>query len=239
MLQIDNISDSNTYSLVLGTECDPFSVYTTLSYCCGKPSAREKVKLLSSTFTSLRSGKAISSLPKTFREAVQVNVRPGIRYLWIDSLFILQDSADDWKVEALTMREVYRNSYLTMSAVSRADDDSGLLFRRDVAPLAPAVVRLKLQESQSPRTYHNPSKQTSSWEQLWLQDGVTTQRGWYVQERFLSPRTIHFGKRLVFWECRKQNASELNHNTVYLDASVYNNETLVYMDDNSDVKLSK
>lgn len=34
-------------------------------------------------------------------------------------------------------------------------------------------------------------------------------RGWVVQERALSPRTLHFGKEQIFWECLDLQASEV------------------------------
>lgn len=44
------------------------------------------------------------------------------------------------------------------------------------------------------------------------EDGVSSahlnKRGWVFQERLLSPRTIHFGERQVFWECRELDAAE-------------------------------
>jgi hypothetical protein len=43
------------------------------------------------------------SLPKTFREAVEVVRALGIRYLWIDCLCIIQGDAADWAYEASLM----------------------------------------------------------------------------------------------------------------------------------------
>ena len=33
-------------------------------------------------------------------------------------------------------------------------------------------------------------------------------RGWVIQERALSPRNLHFGRHMVYWECRYQISSE-------------------------------
>ena len=38
----------------------------------------------------------VTMLPKTFRDAITVARRLGIRYLWIDSLCIVQDDSLDW-----------------------------------------------------------------------------------------------------------------------------------------------
>jgi hypothetical protein len=37
-------------------------------------------------------------LPKTFQNAITVSRQLGIRFLWIDSLCILQDDTDDWQM---------------------------------------------------------------------------------------------------------------------------------------------
>ena len=43
------------------------------------------------------------SLPKTFRESVEVVRALGIKYLWIDSLCIIQGDAADWAHQATLM----------------------------------------------------------------------------------------------------------------------------------------
>jgi hypothetical protein len=35
-----------------------------------------------------------------------------------------------------------------------------------------------------------------------------SKRAWILQEHLLSPRTLHFSKAQVFWECREANACE-------------------------------
>ncbi|TLD19535.1 heterokaryon incompatibility protein [Venturia nashicola] len=48
-----------------------------------------------------------------------------IRYIWIDSLCILQGDKHDWDVESARMADVYRNGYLTIAATSSADSTGG------------------------------------------------------------------------------------------------------------------
>ena len=33
-------------------------------------------------------------------------------------------------------------------------------------------------------------------------------RGWVLQERYMSPRTVYFGREQLFWECRQFQACE-------------------------------
>jgi hypothetical protein len=55
-----------------------------------------------------------TSLSRTFRECIAVVRHLGIRYLWIDSLCIIQsgDGGADWRREAMIMDKVYTNSFL-------------------------------------------------------------------------------------------------------------------------------
>lgn len=62
--------------------------YVALSHCWGK------FPMLTTTTATLeerKSGIKWSELPKTFQDAIRVTKVLGIRYIWIDSLCILQD----------------------------------------------------------------------------------------------------------------------------------------------------
>ncbi|PMD19341.1 heterokaryon incompatibility, partial [Hyaloscypha hepaticicola] len=58
----------------------------------------------------------LATLPKTFQDAVLITRDLGVRYLWIDSLCIIQDSDEDWEQEAARMSEVYANGYVMLAA---------------------------------------------------------------------------------------------------------------------------
>jgi hypothetical protein len=67
--------------------------YVCLSHCWGNA---QLVKTLTNNIEGMKRGIALASLPKTFQDAVLMTRRLGIRYLWIDSLCIIQDDGDDW-----------------------------------------------------------------------------------------------------------------------------------------------
>ncbi|KAG9243250.1 hypothetical protein BJ878DRAFT_424067, partial [Calycina marina] len=50
----------------------------------------------------------LRQLPKTLRDAVVMTRYLGIRYLWIDSLCIIQNSTSDWQFETSRMGSIYR-----------------------------------------------------------------------------------------------------------------------------------
>lgn len=96
--------------------------YISLSHCWG---STPRLKLTEATLEDLKDGIAISYLPKTFCDAIRITKEVGLRYLWIDCLYIIQDDRLDWLREAATMGQVYRNSYLTVSASSSVDSYMG------------------------------------------------------------------------------------------------------------------
>ncbi|KXH27604.1 hypothetical protein CSAL01_00771 [Colletotrichum salicis] len=67
---------------------------------------------------SFRAGIQVGPLPKTYRDTISILKRLGLRYLWIDSLCIIQDSVDDWRKESITMAEVYRNGVINIAATA-------------------------------------------------------------------------------------------------------------------------
>jgi hypothetical protein len=71
-------------------------------------------------------GIPMSSLPLTFRQAVEVTRALGIQYLWIDSLCILQNDKDDCEREASLMGDVFANAYATLFAERSSHSDDGL-----------------------------------------------------------------------------------------------------------------
>jgi hypothetical protein len=48
----------------------------------------------------------VQDMPANYKDAVIVARRLGIRYLWIDSLCIVQDDAEDWEREAALMGSI-------------------------------------------------------------------------------------------------------------------------------------
>ncbi|KAF4965292.1 hypothetical protein FSARC_6893 [Fusarium sarcochroum] len=130
-------------------------------------------------------------LPKTFRDAVRVTRGLGITYLWIDSLCIIQDNATDWEIEAGKMEDVYSSAYCTLAASSAASSLDGFL-----GPRAERAC-FAMQTSQGPLYLAEAIDDF----QTDVQNSILNTRGWVLQERALSRRTIHFTSTQVYWEC--------------------------------------
>lgn len=102
--------------------------YTTLSHRWGKSLV---FTLTSKNIEILRTEIQMTELSQTFQDAITFTRSIGIDYIWIDSLCIIQDSEDDWHVEAARMRNVYRYGWCNIAAAEAKDTKSGLFVDRD------------------------------------------------------------------------------------------------------------
>lgn len=81
-----------------------------------------------------------SALSRTFQDALYVTMELGFKYLWIDSLCILQDDAQDWTLESERMAHVYRNAVCNIcAAVSESAMNGFLPIARMLDPVPPVV----------------------------------------------------------------------------------------------------
>lgn len=113
--------------------------YVTLSYCWG---TGNHLKLTTSTMQRLVSGVKVGDLPKTFTDAVSMSTTLGMRYIWIDSLCIIQDSRTDWKEQSAVMGSIYRNSCVTIAATASSDSHDGLFRDRDSSSISSLQVHV-------------------------------------------------------------------------------------------------
>jgi hypothetical protein len=107
---------------------DKYASYICLSHCWGKEN--QPLKCTTANLNEWKSRIDWDLLPQTFQDAIDFVRRLGQRYLWIDSLCILQDDRDDWDEQSVKMAEIYENSYLTLAA-SWASDCTGGLYHKD------------------------------------------------------------------------------------------------------------
>ncbi|KAF4625854.1 hypothetical protein G7Y89_g12310 [Cudoniella acicularis] len=179
----------------------PDGPYVTLSHCWGKALL---IQLKGKYLRRFAEGIPMSDLPKTFVDAICITRRLGFRYIWIDSLCIIQDSKEDWIREALSMDKVYSNSICNIAATASRDSSQGLFRERPVHTLYPCEVDV-IRRSDGQAVRHH-ILDTGFWKEH-LGDQPLNQRGWVLQERFLAPRVLHFGFQLM-WECQELDAAE-------------------------------
>jgi hypothetical protein len=100
-------------------ECAP---YACLSHCWGGSQLLQATK---ATLTALKKGIKWASLPKTFRDASRFVKQLGIRYLWIDSLCIIQDDDNDWAEQSGLMCSIFQSSTITVAATASSNCQEG------------------------------------------------------------------------------------------------------------------
>ncbi|KAB2574045.1 hypothetical protein DBV05_g7326 [Lasiodiplodia theobromae] len=196
--------------------------YIALSHRWGTKSQPMTTK--HSTLQERRNRIPFASLPLTFRHAVQVTRDLGVRYLWIDSLCIIQDSVEDWEVESGRMGAIYMHSYVTLAGDSSRSSDAGLFntqsVLQDEEPLGEHI-RLDVStgdtggkrascdlyissELEMPKNLGVLGPVTSADdtnEDKDDPDESLVKRGWTLQEAVLPSRVLHFTSKQLIWEC--------------------------------------
>lgn len=185
--------------LVLGSELVPRPRYVTLSHSRG---GYDIIKLTSDNLDSLKRALPVDDLPLTLKDAIEVTRKLGIDYLWIDSLCIIQDSETDWENESALMSSVYGQSACTIAASSARNSTEGM-FR--VLPFYSGGFRARITDGGRKRVQDFRTEDV--YERSALKTHLGT-RAWALQEKMLAARTIHFGERGAFWECRTTMASQ-------------------------------
>lgn len=104
-----------------GIECESVGGrHLTLSHCWGRVSESAPWKLTKSHYDHNTVRVPFRNLPRAFEEAVELTCMLGERYIWIDSLCIVQDCLSDWMTEAGNMADIYSQSLCTFSAASNS-----------------------------------------------------------------------------------------------------------------------
>lgn len=83
----------------------------------------------------IKAASQFSDLPKTFQDAVIITREMCLRYLWINSLCIIQDSEADWNREASRMGTYHWNCQFNIAAADASDCTKGCFRQRHPATL--------------------------------------------------------------------------------------------------------
>ncbi|KAG8157905.1 hypothetical protein KVR01_012177 [Diaporthe batatas] len=133
-----------------------------------------------------------------------------IPYLWVDSLCILQDDAEDWRQEASEMGVIYSRSALTITTPYNSQCDQSLNAPNENQDDS-SWPRLRWEHRRGEMTVTGsvtvrPRVAIPSGEPFPLSNGKKDSpwmtRGWTLQEWLLSPRVLHCGRERV-WDCHE------------------------------------
>lgn len=196
LLELEQTETGTIIRLVTSGERRASTGYLTLSHCWGR---NMPLRLTTAFQRAFEEGFPVSRLPPTFRQTACVASYLGLRYLWIDALCIFQDSVEDWAAQAADMGNVYSNSYVNIAASASADSTEGLFRHRETSSLQPLLFRSR--NNHLYWSYRDTFHEDLAYNPL-------NRRAWVVQERFLSPRVVHFSKHQIHWECICSTTSE-------------------------------
>jgi len=146
---------------------------------------------------------AWSNIPALFQDVIKFTRAMGIRYLWIDSVCIIQGNAEDWQREAGLMAEVYSNAVMTMATTRAPDVKEGLFSTPRKLKNERYYGYREIAAEHGGREFRLFAHNCYVHDDLTFSyDRPLLQRAWVFQERFLSPRVLHFCLEELQWECR-------------------------------------
>nr|ADT63870.1 HET domain protein pin-c2 [Neurospora tetrasperma]ADT63883.1 HET domain protein pin-c2 [Neurospora tetrasperma] len=208
--------------------------YFTLSHCWGPPEKRPTTTTKANLSQRMERIPFLE-LPRTFQDAIEMTRKLGHRYLWIDSLCIIQDDEQDWAREASLMAKVYSHASCTLSALSSRDSSGGLHLEPldedrsymdlSITPSPAEQPSTESGDTENNRAFTSPRFRllyysNEDWHTLYNGTNRTMHMGgpsddisplrsraWTLQERELSRRIIHFARKQVLWECAELKAT--------------------------------
>ncbi|KAF4816631.1 Vacuolar membrane-associated protein iml1 [Colletotrichum siamense] len=178
----------------------PSSVkYVALSYVWGRVST---YRLLKANVRDLMNTGGLTrvwhDIPRTIRDAIALVEAIGEKYLWVDTLCLIQDDVNDMIPGIKHMDMVYGGAFCTIIAASGEDANAGIpgmgslpQRKQYISEVHPGIKLVLCQgmETLLKRTQYNT-------------------RAWTFQEYFLSPRRIVFANHQVYYLCRSNAWSE-------------------------------
>lgn len=221
-VKVDHTSNPPSYTYVLRETAGQLGKYVTLSHRWG-PDA-ESCKTTKATF-ACRKGECthdacrLSPISRLFRDAGMLSAGIGVKYIWIDSLCIVQDDEDDWDRESRLMGEYYQHSWLTICATTLAT--TGGLFGPISDEYHPRVTRLPYrsrrhgtQEGWFYVQYMENAFLSGDYQKN-IKRSSLLKRGWVFQEWMMSRRILTFsGQGGLFVQCQREAPHSLHGDTV-------------------------
>ena len=133
------------------------------------------------------------TIPRTIIDAIQLVKCIGMRYLWVDSLCIVQNDDDDKRQQLTIMDSIYASAELLIVAAGGSDANAGLpgigSTPRSVSQTIEKITGTQFITAQA------SVQQVLDW-------SVWDSRGWTFQESILSKRALVFTESLVYWTCQ-------------------------------------
>ncbi|KAL9043900.1 MAG: hypothetical protein Q9214_002929 [Letrouitia sp. 1 TL-2023] len=187
--QIIRLIDVQEYRIISATLAEK---YVALSYVWGPSTLPLLVQNTISQCSSV-SGLEHLVIPPTMSNAIQLVKDIGQRYLWVDSLCIVQDDNNDKQQQLPIMDSIFSNAELVVVVAAGSDANAGI----------PGIQCNQRDISQQIETINGTQFITAQPGILQaLGQSVWNSRGWTFQEAILSRRALVFTENLVLWNCQ-------------------------------------
>ncbi|KAF5626327.1 hypothetical protein F25303_11146 [Fusarium sp. NRRL 25303] len=149
-------------------------------------------------------------LPQSYRDILEICRALPIRYVWIDSLCIIQDDKGaDFSLEAPLMMDVYRYAYLTLMICWEFGETTAFRKRRPRGIARPPPKYYNEDCIRSDSYLVNGAEEFAFVVQnknndyrIDVDKSPINKRAWVLQERHLSRRILCIGSDQLYWECQ-------------------------------------
>ncbi|THU98794.1 HET-domain-containing protein [Dendrothele bispora CBS 962.96] len=196
--RVIDCSDPNKPNLL--TTHGVHGAYLALSYVWGEKQPHKTTEININQYTQEIK---LDYLPRTIRDAIWVTKSCGQRYLWVDSLCIIQDSRQDKIAEIARIPQIFRDAYFTIIASKSSKVSDGFLQDcPDTAASDPHLPTRILCEDGS-----TVGIMSIDWSPSWKEDydsiklPVNT-RAWCLEERLLSVRALVYASDTLYFQCQ-------------------------------------
>ncbi|OQV02693.1 hypothetical protein CLAIMM_07843 [Cladophialophora immunda] len=165
-------------------------------------------------------------LTPTFRDTIAVVRRLGLKYVWIDSLCIVQDDPADFAREAARMALVYSQAHVVIAATRGSTGDAGLFHDRRGAQ------RITIHDTHPRKRSYLHVNEAISHDAFLTSDPYcfnTTplfERAWCFQERLLGKRVVHFSAEEIVFECGENLDCECKYIKPQRQSGTFKTKTL-------------
>ncbi|KIW68044.1 hypothetical protein PV04_04014 [Phialophora macrospora] len=176
--------------------------YCALSYCWG---GDQELKTTSDTLHTFRTAIPFRELPATIRDAITTTYELGLRYLFVDSLCIIQDSQDDMHTQIAQMSDIFSEAAITILASRAHSVETGFLHERP-SPLENYSKGAWRYKGVSEMRMQCPTGEIGSVILMGSEHirpgNLLRTRAWVLQEELLAHRTLDFDHNQTVWTCR-------------------------------------
>ncbi|KAJ2992635.1 hypothetical protein NUW58_g2099 [Xylaria curta] len=205
LLQATVVNGTIELRIVEPAEATLTGPYITLSHSWG---GQQPLQLTTENIEEFKKSVPLERVPSLYMDCINAALGLNIRYIWIDSLCIMQDSREDWRQESAIMSFVYQNGLFNVEAIFSKNCHYSMFASRDPLLLFPHIVQAEK------RNQSRHEMWTENDDEYWASGGFVEEeflygRGWVLQERILAVRSVMFTRKQIFYRCAEEFTSEI------------------------------